>query len=676
MPNIISKILHRKNKSSSSAGTSPSPASKSTPNVPQSTQTPSGSPTTPTTSRHTSPATPGSRPARNLVYSPGSDVAAAQSKDLPDVPSSAAVQDSSRSQQPLSQSLNNKEVLPTKSASPGGRDEGDVVVIDRSSDPRIRPLDETDGKTPGQMPQSREDGGAPGGDHQIDSSDLHSPREASKEAQRLNGPSEKSLNQTLQPVENGGNLKSPTTDGSLQRAENTQKISELPSPSERSENIFHLNGGEANQDLSYLADLVSTGETTPGSTPGIAVPVAGGAWVQSNDRSLVTGGGINDKFSALPINSRQPQAHPEYDFPRAPSAAGSSTETSTYATAFSTPAADTVSLAPSDTTARAVEGGSLERGVAPTGVDAASNTTSAGPTAGDLARDTTTMAQTSFPATATSATPTDNVIAPEREQKEGNSLEVLEKHRAELNDKIKEGLSARSKERQPLTEEGCEVFEKAGMKDLVGKADTIETNTKWLEPVVKEHIRPQVHTEYTTNIDREIHIYHEYPRILPVADPNPTTQPAKHRIFSIVDNKWHEVDETTAREALGDDVFENGPKEVREKRYSLLPGLGEMRKEDQDKWRLVNGQWVEITGDREPSESRPGGEQEDDNGFLWGKGNGKVWEREYTLGETASDWKEVAKEKLGLGHKRTENTKEVQTDQVPRSASQSVGVAL
>lgn len=255
MPNIISKILHRKSKSSSSAGTSPSPASKSTPNVPQSTQTPSESPTAPTTSRHTSPATPGPRPARNLVYSPGSDVAAAQSKDLPDVPSSTAVQASSRSQQPLSQSLNSKEILPTKSASPGGRDEGDVVVIDKSSGPRLpegtplemRSLDEMDRKTPGQMLQSREDGGAPGGDHQIDSSDLHSPRVASKEAQRLNGASEKSLNQTLQPVENGGNLKSLTTDGSLQRAENTQKISKLPSPSERSENIFHLNGGEANQ---------------------------------------------------------------------------------------------------------------------------------------------------------------------------------------------------------------------------------------------------------------------------------------------------------------------------------------------------------------------------------------------------------------------------------------------
>lgn len=575
--------------------------------------------------------------------------------------------------------------MPTKSASPGVRDEGDVIVIDKSSDPRLpegtplemRPLDEIDGKTSGQILQSREDGGAPGGDHQIDSSDLHSPREASKEAERLNGPSEKSLNPTLQPAENGGNLKSPTTGGSLQRSENTQKISELPSPSERSENIFHLNGGEANQDLSYLADLVSTGETTPGSTPDVAVPVAGGPWIQSNDRSLVTGDGINDKFSALTINSRQPQAHPEYDFPRAPSAAGSTTETSTYATAFSTPAADTVSLAPSDTTERAVEGGSLERDIAPTGVDVASNTTTGGPTTGGLARDTTSMAQTSFPATTASATPTDNVIAPEREQqKEGGSLEVLEKHRAELNDKIKAGLSARSKERQPLTEEGYEVFEKAGMKDLVGKADTIETNTKWLEPVVKEHIRPQVHTEYTTNIDREIHIYHEYPRILPVEDPNPTTQPARHRIFSVVDNKWHEVDEATAREVLGDDVFENGQKEVREKRYSLLPGLGEMRKEDQDKWRLVNGQWVEITGDREPSQSRPGGEQEDENGFLWGKGNGKVWEREYTMGETASDWKEVAKEKLGLGHKSTENTKEVQTDQVPRSASQSVGVAL
>lgn len=143
-----------------------------------------------------------------------------------------------------------------------------------------------------------------------------------------------------------------------------------------------------------------------------------------------------------------------------------------------------------------------------------------------------------------------------------------------------------------------------------------------------------------------------------------------------MDNKWHEVDEATAREVLGDDVFENGPKEVREKRFSLLPGLGEMRKEDQDKWRLVNGKWVEIADVREPYNGRLGGEQEDEDGFLWGQGNGKVWEREYTVGETVSDWKEVAKEKLGLGHKNTESTKKIQTDQVPRSASQSVGVAL
>ncbi|OXG23672.1 hypothetical protein C367_03649 [Cryptococcus neoformans Ze90-1] len=661
MPNIISKILHRKSKSSSSAGTSPSPASKSTPNLSRSTPTPSQSPTTPTKSRQTPSATLNSSSVRNLVDSPQLDVAAAQSKDLPDIPSFAAVQASSKNQQLLNQSPNSSRVLPTKSSSPVGQDEGDVVVIDKSSDPHMpeetsletRPLDEMVGKTSGQIIPSREDGGAFGGGHQTESSDPHSSTEDSTEAQRHDALSVKSLNQPLQPVDNGGDLKRGKTTRSLQGVENTQKISEFPSPPERPENISHLNGDNANQDLSYLADLVSTGETT------------------------ATQDGINDKFSTLTINSRQPQAHPEYDFPRAPSAAGSSTGTSTYATAFSTPMADAVSLAPSDTTARAVEGASLERGVTPIRMAAAPNAITAIPTTDALARNTTSANSTSVPTTTTSATPADNAIIPASEQeKEGRNLDVLEQHRAELNDKIDAGRSARAKERQPLTKEGYEVFEKAGMKDLVGKADTIETNTRWLEPVVQEHIRPQVHTEYATNIDREIHVYHEYPRILPVEDPNPIIQPTKHRIFSAVDNKWHEVDEATAREVLVDDVFENGPKEVREKRYSLLPGLGEMRKEDQDKWKLVNGQWVEITGVKEPFKGRPGGEQEDENGFLWGQGNGKVWEREYTLGETVSDWKEIAKEKLGLEHKSTESTKEVQTDPVPRSASQSVGLAL
>lgn len=148
--------------------------------------------------------------------------------------------------------------------------------------------------------------------------------------------------------------------------------------------------------------------------------------------------------------------------------------------------ADAVSLAPSDTTARAVEGASLERGVTPIRMAAAPNAITAIPTTDALARNTTSANSTSVPTTTTSATPADNAIIPASEQeKEGRNLDVLEQHRAELNDKINEGRSARAKERQPLTKEGYEVFEKAGMKDLVGKADTIETNTRWLEPVVK-----------------------------------------------------------------------------------------------------------------------------------------------------------------------------------------------
>lgn len=254
MPNIISKILHRKSKSSSSAGTSPSPASKSTPNLSRSTQTPSQSPTTPAKSRHTPPTTVGSRSARNLVNSPGPDVAA-QSKDLPDIPSFAAVQASSRNQQRLNQSPNSSRVLPTKFASPVGQDEEDVVVIDKSSDPRLpeetslekRPLDEMVRKTSGQIGRSREDGGAFGRGHQTESFDPHSSTEASFETRGPEGLSEKSLNQTLQPIESGGDLKKGKTTRSLQGAENTQKISEFPSPPERPENISRLNGGEANQ---------------------------------------------------------------------------------------------------------------------------------------------------------------------------------------------------------------------------------------------------------------------------------------------------------------------------------------------------------------------------------------------------------------------------------------------
>lgn len=255
MPNIISKILHRKSKSSSSAGTSPSPASKSTPNLSRSTPTPSQSPTTPTKSRQTPSATLNSSSVRNLVDSPQLDVAAAQSKDLPDIPSFAAVQASSKNQQLLNQSPNSSRVLPTKSSSPVGQDEGDVVVIDKSSDPHMpeetsletRPLDEMVGKTSGQIIPSREDGGAFGGGHQTESSDPHSSTEDSTEAQRHDALSVKSLNQPLQPVDNGGDLKRGKTTRSLQGVENTQKISEFPSPPERPENISHLNGDNANQ---------------------------------------------------------------------------------------------------------------------------------------------------------------------------------------------------------------------------------------------------------------------------------------------------------------------------------------------------------------------------------------------------------------------------------------------
>lgn len=47
---------------------------------------------------------------------------------------------------------------------------------------------------------------------------------------------------------------------------------------------------------------------------------------------------------------------------------------------------------------------------------------------------------------------------------------------------------------------------------MVGACGQSEFISWWLSHALiepQEHIRPQVHTEYATNIDREIHVYHE-----------------------------------------------------------------------------------------------------------------------------------------------------------------------
>ncbi|WVQ83771.1 hypothetical protein IAT38_005915 [Cryptococcus sp. DSM 104549] len=226
-----------------------------------------------------------------------------------------------------------------------------------------------------------------------------------------------------------------------------------------------------------------------------------------------------------------------------------------------------------------------------------------------------------------------------------------------------------------LSQEGHEVFRKAGMEDLVGTKGTVDVKTRWMKPIVQEHIRPKVHTEYTTVIERHNHSHHIHPKILPVADPSPTLLPPKHRIFSPLTNSWHELDEASARSVLGDDVFLHGEQERREVRRAALPGLGEMHEGEREKWREGEGGWEFIgggeaargssdvglrstTGGGESYEyggygtqdlegEEEGGDVEED-GFRWGKGRGKVWEREYRVGEEKTGWQEVVKGKLGL----------------------------
>jgi hypothetical protein len=54
------------------------------------------------------------------------------------------------------------------------------------------------------------------------------------------------------------------------------------------------------------------------------------------------------------------------------------------------------------------------------------------------------------------------------------------------------------------------------------------------------------------------------PRIQPIEDPNPIELQSKHRIFSVTDGRWHEVEgDAAAIELLGRETFEHGEKEVR-----------------------------------------------------------------------------------------------------------------
>lgn len=65
--------------------------------------------------------------------------------------------------------------------------------------------------------------------------------------------------------------------------------------------------------------------------------------------------------------------------------------------------------------------------------------------------------------------------------------------------------------------------------------------------------------------------------IQPISDPDPIILEPRHRIFSGLTGKWHEVvGDDAAIEILGIEVFYGGPKEVREERAPALPPIGGM----------------------------------------------------------------------------------------------------
>ncbi|RXK39764.1 hypothetical protein M231_02957 [Tremella mesenterica] len=167
-----------------------------------------------------------------------------------------------------------------------------------------------------------------------------------------------------------------------------------------------------------------------------------------------------------------------------------------------------------------------------------------------------------------------------------------------------------------LSEEGKEVFKQAGMADELQARDSVRLQTKWMEPVIHEHIIKKEHTDYITLVDREIHKYHVYPKIQPVLDPNPIMLPTRHRIFSQRDGKWHEViGDEAAIAILGEDVFRNGPQEIRQQRLS-----------DEQALRATSS--VQSSGRLDDDELNRGG---------------RVMEREYLKGGPESDWTEIAK---------------------------------
>ncbi|OCF37670.1 hypothetical protein I316_00797 [Kwoniella heveanensis BCC8398] len=248
------------------------------------------------------------------------------------------------------------------------------------------------------------------------------------------------------------------------------------------------------------------------------------------------------------------------------------------------------------------------------------------------------------------------------EQQGSEALPGLKEQRKELIVSLVEGSVSRAGQRETLTEEGRDVFRKAGMGKLLDREGTVDMRSKVLDPVVKETIFPKEHTEYTTVINRCIHKTHYIPLIQPIHDPDPVVLATRHRIFSAEDGQWHEViGDAAAIEILGRDTFLNGPQERREIRKPALPGLEEM---DDEAIRMsqeaglyysassgsaayTNTSMLATGGEREFRQDKQvqvpiRGEDVAHDGIGIGGGTGRVLEREYKVGDEGGDWQEVA----------------------------------
>ena len=99
-------------------------------------------------------------------------------------------------------------------------------------------------------------------------------------------------------------------------------------------------------------------------------------------------------------------------------------------------------------------------------------------------------------------------LGPQTIKGEGVNGDTLERARAKLVDRIVTDAQKRKAARGELSEEAKDMFHRAGLADGLDKAHTVEVKSKWIAPVVKEHIIRQEHTEYTTVIDRDVHRHH------------------------------------------------------------------------------------------------------------------------------------------------------------------------